>query len=47
MDKHKKKMNKIANFYKDYDHLLAKVEVKTLGSIRHKNIVKLYCYLSN
>jgi serine/threonine protein kinase len=24
-----------------------KIEVETLGTIRHKNIVKIYCYFSN
>jgi len=47
MDKHKQKNNKIDNVYRENDHRLAQAEVQTLGTIRHKNIVKLYCYLSN
>eukprot|EP00253_Pinus_taeda_P027106 PITA_27106 len=52
MDKNKKNSynsynNKNENIYRDHDHRLAKAEVETLGTIRHKNIVKLYCYLSN
>ena len=39
--------NNNENIYRDHDHRLAKAEVETLGTIRHKNIVKLYCYLSN
>lgn len=48
MDKNKKNSynsynNKNENIYRDHDHRLAKAEVETLGTIRHKNIVKLYC----
>ncbi|GLJ17336.1 hypothetical protein SUGI_0301030 [Cryptomeria japonica] len=35
------------NVFREHENRLAKAEVETLGTIRHKNIVKLYCYLSN
>uniref|UniRef100_A0A0C9QPU4 non-specific serine/threonine protein kinase n=1 Tax=Wollemia nobilis TaxID=56998 RepID=A0A0C9QPU4_9CONI len=35
------------NVFREHEHRLAKAEIGTLGTIRHKNIVKLYCYLSN
>lgn len=47
MDTYKKRKNEVDNVYREYDHRLAKAEVETLGTIRHRNIVKLYCYLSN
>jgi len=49
MDKYKKNSynNENGNIYRDHDRRLVKAEVETLGTIRHKNIVKLYCYLSN
>ncbi|GLJ17337.1 hypothetical protein SUGI_0301050 [Cryptomeria japonica] len=35
------------NVFREHEDRQAKAEVETLGTIRHKNIVKLYCYLSN
>eukprot|EP00252_Welwitschia_mirabilis_P007403 TRINITY_DN1870_c0_g1_i8.p1 TRINITY_DN1870_c0_g1~~TRINITY_DN1870_c0_g1_i8.p1 ORF type:complete len:982 (+),score=73.04 TRINITY_DN1870_c0_g1_i8:121-3066(+) len=38
---------KAETLFRKYEHKMARAEVETLGRIRHKNIVKLYCYLSN